>query len=220
MRLGTLLLLSTAAAFAQTTDGGVATSVSRTITVTADEADFSIAAGAALDTTQQQIAQIFLDAGVSGLTHAGTSLGQSYDYSTSPATVQTQVQYLFTFSTPAAGFKDVAKIMETVRTKPPALLKSFQYSAALNASQATIDAMRQTTLPLLIADAQKKAQGLATAAGLKLGGIRSVSDSYYAINSSVNWIGTSSFGSTFSSTNTSSGTQFTFSAGVTFSAAQ
>jgi len=66
MRLGTLFLLFAFAAFAQLTDG-VATSVTRTVTLTADEADFSIVAGAALGTTQQQVAQIFLDAGVSGL---------------------------------------------------------------------------------------------------------------------------------------------------------
>src|ERR1035441_7469677 len=216
MRLGILLLLSAITAFAQLTDG-VATSVTRTITLTADEADFSIVAGATLDTTQQQIAQIFLDAGVSGLSLAGTSLSQNYDYSVNPPTTQTQVLYLFTFSVPAAGLKDAAKIMEALRTKPPDLLKAFQYSAALNASQATVDAMRQTTLPLLMADAQKKAQTLAAAAGLKLGGIRGVSDSYYASgNSGVSWIGTSSNGGTFTSTGGASGTQFPFNASVTF----
>src|ERR1017187_2377711 len=112
MRLVTLILLSAFISFAQITDG-VATSVTRTVTLTADEADFSIVAGAGLDTTQQQIAQIFLDAGIASLSLAGTSLGQNYDYSTNPATIQTQVLYQFTFSLPAGGLKDAAKIMET-----------------------------------------------------------------------------------------------------------
>ena len=222
MRLVTLLLLSAFISFAQLTDG-LSTSVTRTVTLTADTADFSIVAAAGLDTTQQQIAQIFLDAGISGLSNAGTALSQNYDYSTNPPTTQTQVLYQFTFSVPAAGLKDAAKILETLRTKPPDLLKGFQYSAALNASQATVDAMRQTLLPQLFADAQKKAQTLAAAAGLKLGGVKGVSENVYASGySSVNWIGTSSFGATNTITSAigGSGTQYIFNANVTFSVAQ
>src|SRR5664279_138073 len=222
MRLVTLLLLSAFISFAQLTDG-VATSVTRTVTLTADTADFSIVAGAGLDTTQQQIAQIFLDAGVSGLSNSGTALSQNYDYSTNPPTIQTQVLYQFTFSVPAAGLKDAAKILETLRTKPPNLLKGFQYSAALNASQATVDAMRQTLLPQLFADAQKKAQTLAAAAGLKLGGIKGASESLYATGSGISWISSSSsITGTFSTTSTSggAGTQYTFYANVTYGLAQ
>jgi hypothetical protein len=221
MRLISLILLFALVAFAQLSTDGVATSVYRTITLTADEADFSIVAGVPLGTTQHQITQVFLDAGLSSLSLSGTSLGQSYDYSTNPPNVQTLVVYQFTFSTPAAGLKDAAKIMETLRTKPPDLLKNFQYSASLNASQATVDAMRQTLLPQLISDAQKRAQALAAAASLKLGAVKGVSDSYYASGySSSNWIGTLSFGGSFSSNTSGSGTQYTFSANVTFSAAQ
>src|ERR1035438_716809 len=114
MRLATLLIFSALAAFAQLTDG-VTTSVTRTVTLTADEADFTIVAGASLDTTHQQIAQAFVDAGITGLTNSGASLSQNYDYSTSPYTVQTLVVYQFTFSVPAAGLKDAAKIMEIGR---------------------------------------------------------------------------------------------------------
>src|SRR5260370_21732358 len=142
MRLFVVLLFLVSPASPRSSADGVATSVTRTVTLTADEADFSIVAGAGLDTTQQQIAQIFLDAGITGLSLSGTSLGQNYDYSTNPASSQTQVLYQFTFSVPAAGLKDAAKIMEALRTKPPVLLKNFQYSAALNASQSTVDAMR------------------------------------------------------------------------------
>ena len=226
MRLVTLFLLSAFTAFAQLTDG-VATSVTRTVTLTADEADFSIVAGAGLGTTQQQVAQIFLDAGVSSLSNSGTALSQNYDYSTNPPTTQTLVLYQFTFSVPAAGLQDAAKIMEALRTSPPALLKSFQYSAALNASQATVDAMRQTLLPQLFADAQKKAQTLAAAAGLKLGGVRGVSESFYASGyTGVSYINSSTFSTTGTVTSTSgatsggSGTQYTFYANVTYSLAQ
>jgi uncharacterized protein YggE len=222
MRLVSLLLLSALAAFAQLTDG-VATSVTRTVTLTADEADFTIVAGTSLDTTQQQIAQVFVDAGITGLTNSGTSLSQNYDYSTSPYTVQTLVAYQFTFSVPAAGLKDAAKIMEALRTKPPDLLKTFQYSAALNASQATVDAMRLTLLPQLFADAQRKAQTLANAAGIKLGAVKGVSESYYSSgNSGVSYIGSTLIAVTGTTTSTSggSGTQYTFYANVTYGLAQ
>ena len=222
MRLVSLLLLSALAVFAQLTDG-VATSVTRTVTLTADEADFTIVAGASLDTTQQQIAQIFVDAGITGLTNSGTSLSQNYDYSTNPYTVQTLVAYQFTFSVPAAGLKDAAKIMEGLRTAPPALLKTFQYSAALNASQATVNAIRLTLLPQLFADAQAKAQTLASAAGIKLGAVKGVSESYYSSgNSGVSYASLSGFVTTGTTTSASgsSGTQFTFYANVTYGLAQ
>lgn len=217
MRLATLFLLAACAAFAQLTDG-LATSVTRTVTLTADQADFYIVAGTPLDATRQQVAQIFLDAGISGLTNTGTALNQNYDYSTNPPTIQTLVLYQFTFTVPAAGMKDAAKIMEGVRTKPPDLLKTFQYSASLNASQATVDAMHQTLLPQLFADAQKKAQTLAAAAGLKLGAVRGVSESSYASgNQGINWIGT---GNSYGSTSTSTGTHYTFYANVTYGVTQ
>jgi uncharacterized protein YggE len=222
MRLVSLLLLSALAAFAQLTDG-VATSVTRTVTLTADEADFTIIAGASLDTTQQQIAQVFVDAGITGLTNSGTSISQNYDYSTNPYTIQTLVVYQFTFSVPAAGLKDAAKIMEALRTKPPDLLKTFQYSAALNASQATVDAMRLTVLPQLFADAQRKAQTLATAAGIKLGAVKGVSESFYASgNSGISYVSLSAFVTTGTTTSSigGSGTQYTLYANVTYGLAQ
>ena len=221
MRLVALFLLSAFACFAQVTDG-VTTSVTRTVTLTADEADFSIVAGTTIGTTQQQVAQIFLDAGITNLSNAGTALSQNYDYSTNPPNIQTLVLYQFSFSVPAGGLKDAAKIMETLRSKPPDLLKTFQYAASLNASQATVDAMRQTLLPQLFADAQKKAQALAAAAGLKLGGVKGVSESFYSTGySGVSWIGTSQYGNTVSSsTSSNSGTQYTFYANVSYSLAQ
>jgi uncharacterized protein YggE len=46
-----------------------------------------------------------------------------------------------------------------------------------NPSQAKIDAMRQTVMPQLVDDSRRLAQSLASAAGVKLGVIRSISDS-------------------------------------------
>jgi Protein of unknown function (DUF541) len=213
-----LLLFLACMAWGQGTDG-ISTSVNRSISLTADEAAFSVVAAAGLETTQQQVTQIFLDAGIANLSVTGTALGQSYDYSKNPPSTQTGLLYQFAFTVPAAGLKDAAKKMEALRTSPPGLLHSMQYTAALNASQATVDAARQTLLPQLFADAQKKAQTIAVAAGLKLGAIKSVSESFYGYGSYNSWIGTVSFGNGFSSSGSSSGTQYTFTAMITFGVA-
>jgi len=218
MRLTSLFLLFAFGASAQVANG-VATSVSRTVTLTADEADFSVVAGTSLDTTQQQVTQVFYNAGITRLTLSGTTIGQVSDYSMNPPTVQTQMLYQFTFSVPAAGLKDAAKKMEALRTNPPDPLNSLQYTAALNASQATVDAMGQTVIPQLFADAQKKAQVLAAAAGLTLGGIKGVSQSSYSTGNALSWIGTSQLANSSSSTSSGLGIQYTYNASVNFSVA-
>lgn len=216
MRLFSLFLVSACLASAQLTDG-LTTSVTRTVTLTADQADFYIVAGGGLDTTQQQIAQTFQDAGIANLSYTGTALNQNTDYSTNPPTLETIVVYQYTFSVPAGGLKDAAKIMEALRTKPPAQLRFFQYGASLNASQATVDAMRQTLLPQLFAEALKRAQTLAGAAGLKLGAAKGVSESFYPSGyTGISFIGNAYFSTTGTSSTTSGGTQYTFYATVSY----
>jgi uncharacterized protein YggE len=218
--LGLLFVLSIAA-FCQTGEG-IATSVSRTVTLTPDSADFAVVVGTALTTNQQQALQMLSDAGLSSLTLTGTSLGQSYDYSTSPYTVQTLVLYQYSLSVPASSFKDTATILEKLRGTPPDGMKSFQYTAGLNASPVTVEAMNQTILPQLLADAQKKAQSLANAAGLKLGAIKSVNQSYASSSSmSTSWITSASTGNTISYASTAGGgTQFTFFISVSYALGQ
>jgi hypothetical protein len=219
MRLICLFLFLTCSAYGQFTDG-IATSVNRSITLTADEAAFAVIAGAGLDTTAQQVTQIFLDAGITNLSATGAGLGQTFDYTRNPPPMQTAVFYQFAFTVPAAGLKDATKKLEALRISPPALLESMQYTAALNASQATVDATRQTLLPQLFADAQKKAQTIAAAAGLKLGAIKGVSESVYSNGGGYfNWIGTSSFLGGFTSASNGTGTQYTFSAAIIFGVA-
>ncbi|MEO8596544.1 MAG: SIMPL domain-containing protein [Candidatus Solibacter sp.] len=217
-----LILLSTAAVFAQFTDG-VATSVTRTVTLTADQADFSLVSGAPIGTTQQEVIQALQEGGLSDLTATGTSLTQVYDYSTQPPATQTLVIYQFAFSVPAAQLGATTKVLEKLRAKPPALFLLFQYAAGLSASPATVEAMRQTLLPQLFAEAQKKAQSLAAAAGLKLGPVKGVSESFYATgNTWVNYISATignSSGSTSSTSNTA-GTQYTYYTNISYGLGQ
>src|SRR4051794_7427526 len=157
MRLLSLILVICSAAFAQVSEG-IATSVTRSVVLTADQADFSIIVAVPISTTQQQALSVLQEAGLTNLTSTGTSLTQNFDYSTNPPTAQTLMLYQYTLSVPAGELVTMAKAAETVRTKLPAPVQTFQYAASLSASPATVDAMRQTLLPQLFAEAQKKAQ--------------------------------------------------------------
>ena len=76
-------------AAAQTPDG-INAPVSRTVTLTADEAAFTISIAATLDSTQQQVKQALQNAGLPNPTVVATGLGQ--DTSTYPPGV---VQILY-----------------------------------------------------------------------------------------------------------------------------
>jgi len=217
MRLLSLILLTCLAAFAQVTDG-VATSVTRSVILTADQADFSLIAAVPLATTQQQVVQVLQEAGFPNLTSTGTYLTQNYDYSRNPPTTETLLVYQFSLTVPAGELGSTVKAAEALRTKIPAPLLSFQYAASLSASPTTVDAMRQTLLPQLFAEAQRKAQVLATAAGLKLGAIKGINESSYASGGNyVSFIGGGvGLSSVSSSTVGSSGTNYTSYASISF----
>ena len=117
--------------------------------------------------------QVLQDAGFPNPTVVTVALGPDNSFPQSAAGIFYQV----TVTIPAASVTDAAKNLEALRAKLPATLKSLQYSVAFNASQAAVDAMRRAMLPQLVAEAQKKAQSLADAAGLKLGPIKAIGDS-------------------------------------------
>jgi uncharacterized protein YggE len=218
MRLSGLFLLAISFAFAQS--DGILTSVSRNVSVSADQADFTAVAVTGLDVAADQVVQILQTAGLQNLSLAGSAVVQNYDYSTGSGQLQTQTVYQLTFSVPAAAMKDTAKKLETLRTSLPETLKNLQFSAFASASQAAVDAARQTVLPLLLADAQKKAQSLAAAAGVKLGAVKAVSESAYSAGGSYQLAAIVSvpyFGT--GNSTSAGGTLYTFYATVTFTLA-
>ena len=217
MRLPGLVLLFASAACAQVSDG-ITTYVSRTVNIAADEADFSVVATAALDTTQQQVTQIFRDAGVENLNVVAVAAGQNT--STYPPPGDSQFFYQIAFSVAPPAMKDFAKRLDGMRASLPAGLTGLQYTAVQAVSPAALDAARQTALPQLLADARAKAQSLANAAGLKLGAVQGVSDTAYAAGGLAlsSWISVGAGFTSSSSTGSSSGTQYTFNATVKFAA--
>jgi hypothetical protein len=64
------------AASAQVSDG-ITTTVSRTVNIAPDEADFVAVVSTSLDTTQEQVTQAFHDAGIQNLTVTGVAAGGS-----------------------------------------------------------------------------------------------------------------------------------------------
>jgi hypothetical protein len=153
---------------------GINAPASRTVTLAADEAAFTIVAAASLDSTQQQVKQALQNAGLPNPTVVATGLGP--DSSTNPP-VAVQILYSATVAIPAGSALDTAKNLEALRTHLPPPLQNLEYSVAFNPSQATVEAMRQVVMPQLLDESRKSAQSLAAASGVKLGAIRSISDS-------------------------------------------
>ena len=216
MRTFSLILLFCAAACAQAIDG-LNVSVNRTVTLPSDEAAFTVLVSGALDITADQALQVLQTAGLQNLSVTGTGLGQTYSY---PEPAAVQVVYQVNFTVAAAALKDAGKKLEALRLAPPQPLSGLQYNATVNTSAAAIESSRQTVLPQLLAEAQKKAQFLATSAGVKLGAIKGVSESSYAAYGYVSgWLASPQIVSgSFSNSNTG-GTQYTYYANVTFSLA-
>jgi hypothetical protein len=155
---------------------GINAPVNRTVTLALDEATFTITVAAGLDSTTQQVKQALQNAGLPNPTVVATGLGQNASNRIALST-DAAILYSATLAIPAGSAMETAKGLEALRTQPPSLVVSLEYSVAYNPSQATVDAARQNVLPLLLEDSRKLAQSLAAASGVKVGAIRSISDS-------------------------------------------
>jgi uncharacterized protein YggE len=214
-----LFIALSAVATGQTLDG-ISAPVSRTVKLTADEATFTIAVASTLDSTQAQVKQALENAGVPKPTVVATGLEPGGDSSGTA-----QLLYSATVAIPAGSALDVTKRLEKLRTRLTAPLRSLQYSAAINPSQATVDDMRQVVMPQLLDDARSLAQSLAAATGVKVGAIRSISDSggtAGAVLTQAERIGdfSGAVGIPDPLTSVPSSTQYTFYVNVVFAAVQ
>src|SRR5689334_16361904 len=107
MRLPSLICALAFAAGAQTTADGVNVSVSRSVNIAPDQAEFVAVVAVSLDTTQQQVAQAFCDLGVANPVVVNAAAGvASYGY---PPQTDTQFFYQIAFTTAPDAVKDFAK---------------------------------------------------------------------------------------------------------------
>ncbi|HEY2015225.1 MAG TPA: hypothetical protein VGH38_17065 [Bryobacteraceae bacterium] len=215
MRLPGLILLLGVSAWAQVASDGVVTNVSRIVNIAPDEADFSVIVSGPLDTTQQQVTQIFLDSGIANPAVVSVAAGQnSFSY---PPPTDSQMFYQIAFTAAPSALAGFAKKLDALRANLPPGLTGIQYTASLNASPAAVSAARQSVAAQLLADARSKAQSLATAASLTLGAIQGISETSYGTTGILTSLTTNVGAGVSSSTSVGgSGTQYTFYASVKF----
>ena len=213
MRLYALILLFSWSASAQITADGITANVSRTVNITADEADFSVTVTCPLDTTQQQVIQILVNAGIPNPSVVSVAAGQNF--AAYPPVNATQIFYQIAFGAAPSAMIDLAKKLDALNANLPAALAGLQYVAALNASQTAVNAAHQSVLAQLLADARSEAQILAAAASLTVGKILGIGESSYGTPGLVSTI---SMNSTQATNSTTSGTQYVFYANVKFAA--
>ena len=128
MRFVSLILLSTCAAFAQFNDG-ITTSVTRSVAIAPDEADFTVVVSTSLDTTQQQVTQVFQDAGIQNSNV--TSVAAGLNGSVFPPPTDSQIFYQIAFTAAPTALKDISKKLDALRSNLPAALSSLQYTATM-----------------------------------------------------------------------------------------
>jgi len=157
---------------------GLITSVTRNVNIPPDQAEFLVVATAGLDAAQSSVVQVFRQNGIQNLTVAAVAAGpNSSQY---PPPVSSQLYYGISFTVAPEALKDFAKRLDAMRAGPPEPITSLQFSAVLTASPAAVESAHQSVLPSLLAEARSKAQGLAQAAGMKLGAIQGLSESSYS----------------------------------------
>jgi hypothetical protein len=182
--LRTLLCIGLFAALAGAQSPSViAVPVSHTVTLEADQVDFTISLTAPLSTTVAQVKQALNAAGLPNPTVVATGLGSpllgiSYGGSTGtvPLAPYLLLQFSATASVPPFSATTVAQGLEALRQHPAAPLSSLTYTAAFSVSAPALEAARQAALPRMMDDARKSAQSIAAATGLKLGAVRSLSE--------------------------------------------
>jgi hypothetical protein len=160
MRCAGVILLWSSAVLAQVPNG-IGVAPSRTVNLTPDQAEFSAYVTAAADASQDQVLEVFRNAGVTNAAVVDGSQTSSY---------------IVSFTTPPEAMRQMAQKLDQIRLNRPRAFVDFSYSATLSASESAVQTVRASLLPRLIADARAEAQILAAAASLKLGPIQSVND--------------------------------------------
>jgi hypothetical protein len=168
----TCLLLVSFCALAQT--DGITSFASRTLYVQPDQVEATITLTTPVTVTQQQAASVLQNAGLgSRLVSAATAdagpAGRVFDRGT-PSLV-----YSFSYAVAGSDLRDITKKLEALQNARSADYSGLNYSAALTVSQTLADDQFQRVLPQMITEARKRAEVLASAAGLRVGAVQTIS---------------------------------------------
>jgi uncharacterized protein YggE len=174
----------------QVSGDGVTASVSRTVVVAPDEASVALLLTGDVGVTRQQAIDAVQAAGFTGAALVAMVTAQAdYVY---PPQEGTQVSFQFAFSVAATDLKDINQKLEAFRKAKPDWAQGFRYQTQMRISDAALEDARQRVTAQLVSDARKRAAALASATGLKLGALVSVSDNACS-NSVSGWIGSVAF---------------------------
>jgi uncharacterized protein YggE len=141
----------------------------KTVDLAPDEMTFNVVVLADQDTTLEQVLQVVKAAGVTANNLGGVGSSQF-----GPSPNQSRLVYQFTLTTPLTKFKDALDGFTAVRRGLLANSSSMELQTnviAITPTEAAREQARLLATTDLIADARKKADALAKAAGLTLGPI-------------------------------------------------
>jgi uncharacterized protein YggE len=157
---------------------GISTTASRNLTLNPDEVTFYVSLTTELGTTLEEAVASMQDTGITAKQLLGITSTPEY-YGPPPQTRTARVAYQFFVTHPYGRLKEVADKLETARKAVVANNGDLQFTLYVSASEKAIEDNRQQLLPQLIAEARKKAELLANAAGMTLGPVLNVSESVY-----------------------------------------
>jgi hypothetical protein len=140
---------------------GITTFASRTLTLQPDQVTITATVESKNSITLERALQL-LD-GTGAVASESRSQAQDGTY------------YEFQFNRPAASLAEWTPKLRALSSNPPPGI-TLSFDARLTLSAAATERLRDTVIAQLVTEAQRKAQSIASATGLKLGAIQSVSD--------------------------------------------
>jgi hypothetical protein len=177
MRKLALILAMAGAAFAQV--DGIATTATRSVTLSPDEVTFNVTVIAEISTTLEQAVAAVQDAGVTSKNLLGIASSEEY-YGPSPLSRTSRLTYGFTVTQPYSKMKETTEKLEAARRRLAAESGGdVVFTLYVNATEKAVQDARQRLVTELLAEAKSNAQFLANAAGLTLGGLLNVSENVY-----------------------------------------
>ena len=141
----------------------------KTIDLPPEELTFSVVLLTDQDTSLDQVMQALKDTGITAKDLGGVGSSQF-----GPNPNQTRLVYQFTLTTPLSKFKDTLDKFTAVRRGLIANNSTFELQAnavSITPTEAAREQARLQATPDLIADARRRADSLARAAGVTLGAI-------------------------------------------------
>jgi hypothetical protein len=183
------LLALSAPCFGQT--DAIAVSVSRTVDLSPEELYISLAVATDQDVTLEQVVQATQSLGLAAKDLTGVNIQQF-----GPSPSQSRLNYVFNISVPYAKFKETTDKVTALRRTLAANTPSMEiqmYGMTIMPGEKAREEARQKLLSALFEDAKVRAEQLAKAAGVNLGGIVGATE-YWGANVGIAYASSGPYG--------------------------